>query len=383
MNTAMQFKIIARDAESGARAGEVAMPRGTIHTPVFMPVATQGTVRALSIRDIEEIGFEIILSNTYHLYLRPGTKIIERASGLHEFMNYHKPILTDSGGFQVFSLSEFCKVGDNGVEFRSQKDGSLHFFSPELVLDIQRVLGSDIMMVLDQCTHYPVQEGAARLAMERTVAWARRSYAHWRASDGAEKQALFGIVQGSVYKALRKECAERLCEHDFSGYAIGGLSVGEPKASYREITEFTCGLLPAEKPRYMMGVGSPAEILYAVSRGTDLFDSVMPTRIARNGTIFTSSGRVNIKSSQHEFDFGPLDRQCGCYVCKRFTRSYLRHLYRAGEISALIYNSYHNLFFMKSFMDEMRKSIIDGSFSELRKKWEGIYGDDTGSDGAS
>jgi queuine tRNA-ribosyltransferase len=376
LNTAMEFKIVACDTESNARAGEIGTARGIVRTPVFMPVATQGTVRALSARDIEEIGFEIILSNTYHLYHRPGIEIIAQARGLNNFMNFHKPILTDSGGFQIFSLAEFCKVEDRGVEFRSPRDGSLHYFTPELVLDLQHLIGSDIMMVLDQCTHFPVHEDEARVAVERTIAWARRSRAHWRESINTAEQALFGIVQGGVYENLRRECAERLIELNFSGYSIGGLSVGEPKASYREITELTCSLLPKEKPRYMMGVGSPAELLCAVRYGTDMFDSVMPTRIARNGTVFTSGGRINIKSAQHEHEFAPLDERCGCYVCRTFTRSYLRHLYRAGEISALIYNSYHNLYFMKSFMDETRKSIIDGSFSELCKKWEGIYSND-------
>ena len=369
----MEFIITAGDATCGARAGEIITGRGTIRTPVFMPVATQGTVRALTMRDIEEIGFDVILSNTYHLYLRPGVEVIAQAGGLNNFMNFHKPILTDSGGFQIFSLAEFCRIEDRGVEFRSHRDGSLHFFSPELVLDIQKVIGSDIIMVLDQCTHYPVNEDVARVAMERTVSWARMSHEHWRESFNPGEQALFAIVQGGVYRNLRRECVERLLEHEFSGYAIGGLSVGEPKTSYREITELTCGLLPRNKPRYMMGVGSPIEILDAILHGTDMFDSVMPTRIARNGTIFTSSGRVNIKSSQYEFDFTPLDGRCSCYVCRNFTRSYLRHLYRTGEISSLIYNTYHNLYFMKFFMDEIRNSISNRSFLETYKKWEGIY----------
>jgi queuine tRNA-ribosyltransferase len=374
LNTAMEFKVTAHDPHSGARAGEIATSRGTIRTPVFMPVATQGTVRALSQRDIEELGFDILLSNTYHLYLGPGVETFKRAGGLHNYMNFHKPILTDSGGFQVFSLSDFCRVEDHGVEFRSLRDGSLHFFSPESVLDIQKAIGSDIMMVLDQCTHYPITEEAANEAMERTVEWAGRSYRLWRSSFDAQEQALFAIVQGSVYEKARRACVARLTEHDFSGYGIGGLSVGEPPDLYREVTDLTLRLLPPDKPRYMMGVGSPSEILYAILHGTDMFDSVMPTRIARNGTIFTTGGRINIKSSRYQFDFTPLDPRCSCYVCRNFTRSYLRHLFRAGEISALIYNTYHNLHFMKSFMDEIRESITSGAFSESYKKWEKIYG---------
>ncbi len=331
-------------------------------------------MRALSGRDVEELNFDIILSNTYHLYLRPGLDVLRGAGGLHGFMNFHRPILTDSGGFQVFSLSDFCKVYDDGVEFRSHVDGSPHYFSPESVLDAQRVIGSDIMMVLDQCTHYPVSEKEAREAVERTVRWAGSSYRYWQEHFDRERQALFAIVQGGVFSDLRRECAERLREMPFPGYAVGGLSVGEPKELYREITEFTLARLPEDRPRYMMGVGSPLEILYAVRCGTDMFDSVMPTRIARNGTLFTSAGRVNIKSAAYESDQGPLDPACGCYVCRNYSRAYLRHLFRAGEISALIYNTHHNLHFMSSFMSEIRESIGGGFFMDVYRRWEGLYG---------
>jgi queuine tRNA-ribosyltransferase len=369
----MYFRILARDHGSAARTGEIATGRGRIRTPAFMPVATRGTVRALSMRDVEEIGFDIILSNTYHLYLTPGIEVISRASGLHNFMNFRKPILTDSGGFQVFSLSDFCRVSDRGVEFRSPRDGSLHFFTPEAVLDMQKSIGSDIMMVLDQCTAYPVPEEAARDAADRTVEWARQSGRYWRDTFDREKQALFAIVQGGVYRHVREECAFRLRESDFPGYAVGGLSVGEPKEAYRETAEFTLGVLPSEKPRYMMGVGSPLEILWAVRHGTDLFDSAMPTRIARNGTVFTSGGRVNIKSAAYASDHSPLDERCGCYVCRCFSRSYLRHLYKAGEITALIYNTYHNLFFINSFMAGIRESITGGRFDALYDEWARVY----------
>ena len=372
----MQFRVISSDKETAARTGEITTSRGAIRTPVFMPVATRGAVRALSGRDVDELDFDIILSNTYHLYLRPGLDVLRSAGGLHGFMNFRRPILTDSGGFQVFSLSDFCKVYDDGVEFRSHVDGSPHYFSPESVLDAQKGIGSDIMMVLDQCTHYPVAEKEAREAVDRTVRWAGASHRHWHERFDHEKQALFAIVQGSVFSDLRKECVERLLELPFPGYAIGGLSVGEPKELYREITEFTLALLPEDRPRYMMGVGSPLEILYAIRHGVDMFDSVMPTRIARNGTLFTSAGRVNIKSAACESDLSPLDPACGCYVCRTYSRAYLRHLFRSGEISALIYNTHHNLHFMNSFMREIRESIAGGFFTDVYRRWEALYGGD-------
>jgi len=288
-------------------------------------------------------------------------------------MRHEGPILTDSGGFQVFSLASLCRVRDHGVEFRSHLDGSSHFFSPQKVLDIQKVIGSDIMMVLDQCTEYPVSETVAREAMERTLDWAGISRGYWQDNFDLDVQALFAIVQGSVYPGLRRECSSRLVDMDFPGYAIGGLSVGEPLDLYRELTGVTLECLPDEKPRYMMGVGSPMEILHAIKCGVDMFDCVMPTRIARNGTLYTSSGRVNIKAARYERDFGPLDENCSCYVCRTFSRAYLRHLFRMGEIASLIYNTYHNLYFMKSFMDEIRDSINNGTFAATMKKWDSIY----------
>ncbi len=370
----MQFRVTSTDIDTAARTGEIVTSRGTIRTPVFMPVGTRGSIRALSGRDVEELDFDIILSNTYHLYLRPGVEVLKKAGGLHGFMNYHRPILTDSGGFQVFSLSDLCRVKPDGVEFRSHIDGSLHFFSPESVLDVQRAIGSDIMMVLDQCTEYPIDKQEARRAVDRTVEWANASHRYWRDTFDTDRQALFAIVQGSVFTDLRQECAERLLALPFPGYAVGGLSVGEPKELYREITEFTLSHLPADRPRYMMGVGSPMEILYAIRHGIDMFDSVMPTRIARNGTIFTSAGRFSIKSAAFEADLSPLDETCGCYVCRNYSRAYLRHLFRVGEISALIYNTYHNLYFMNSFMNEIRKSIAGGAFDAEYRKWEALYG---------
>ena len=372
----MKFTVEHRHEGNGARAGILETTRGIIRTPVFMPVATRAAIRALTLRELEEIDFDIILSNTYHLYIRPGMDILEKAGGLHRFMNFNRPVLTDSGGFQVFSLADLCRVRDDGVEFRSHLDGSLHHFSPRKVLDIQKIIGSDIMMVLDQCAEYPIPKGGAADALERTVRWAEESVRYWREVFDVEKQGLFAIVQGGVFPDLRKECAERLCELDFPGYALGGLSVGEPKELYREITEHTLQFLPDDRPRYMMGVGSPLEILFAVQCGVDMFDCVMPTRIARNGTLYTSQGRINIKSSRYQDDFEPLDPQCSCYVCKNFSRAYLRHIFRIGEIAALVYNTYHNLYFMKKFMHEIRKSIIDGNFHEIYNKWVYIFNGD-------
>ncbi|MBP7585377.1 MAG: tRNA guanosine(34) transglycosylase Tgt [Spirochaetes bacterium] len=374
----MRFTITSRGTVSAARAGTLELFHGAVHTPFFMPVATAGAVKALALRDIGEIGFEMMLANTYHLYLRPGLDVLREAGGLHGFMNFDRPVLTDSGGFQVFSLADLCTVRGDGVEFRSHIDGSKHLFTPEKVLDIQKVIGSDVMMVLDQCTDYPVAEDEARAAVEKTIDWAGRAIRHYRENFDAEEQALFGIVQGSVYPALREECARALVDMNFPGYAVGGLSVGEPKDLYRRITSLTVPLLPDEKPRYMMGVGSPAEILHAVAAGVDMFDCVMPTRIARNGTIFTSRGRITIKAAYFEKDFSPLDPDCGCYVCRNFTKAYLRHLYRAGEIAALIYNTHHNLAFMKRFMDDIRTSIVAGNFPEERARWEKVYPPENG-----
>jgi queuine tRNA-ribosyltransferase len=369
----MQFKLIKKDTKTSARRAEITLQHGKVQTPVFMPVATRAAIRALPQQAIEEIGFDIILSNTYHLYIRPGTELLDKAGGLHKFMNFDKPILTDSGGFQVFSLSDLCKVKEHGVEFRSHLDGSKHLFTPKSVLDIQASIGSDIMMILDQCTEYPVSEKIAREAMERTINWASDSINYYNTKFDREKQAIFAIVQGSTYGDLRKECAKRLVDLDFPGYAIGGLSVGEPKDLYREMTDITVPELPEDKPRYMMGVGSPLEILHAIKAGVDMFDCVMPTRIARNGTLYTTEGRINIKAAKYESDFSPLDPGCDCYVCKTFSRAYLRHIFRMGEISSLIYNTYHNLYFMKKFMDGIQLSIENDKFSEVYEKWEKIY----------
>jgi queuine tRNA-ribosyltransferase len=370
----MKFTITSQD--KSARCGILETTRSKIQTPVFMPVATRGALRALTSHDIEEIGFDIILANTYHLYIRPGTEVLEKHNGLHDFMKFNKSILTDSGGFQVFSLSDLCKVHSHGVEFRSHLDGSSHLFTPERVVDIQSVIGSDIMMVLDQCTDYPISHDEALSAMNRTIQWAASSKTHWKSKCDTDVQSLFAIVQGSVYSDLREKCAQELVAMDFPGYAIGGLSVGEPKNLYRDMTECTVPHLPHEKPRYMMGVGSPMEILFAIKHGVDMFDCVMPTRIARNGTLYTSEGRINIKAARYESDMGPLDEKCNCYVCRTFSRSYLRHIFRVSEISSLIYNTYHNLYFLKTFMEDIRKSIENESFDVLYNHWNAIYGDE-------
>ena len=371
----MKFNIIASDTSTRARRGELSLFHGKVQTPVFMPVATRSAIRAMPFRFIQEIGFEIILSNTYHLYIRPGMEVMERMGGLHKFMNTDLPILTDSGGFQIFSLSNLCKIRDEGAEFSSHLDGSKHFFTPEKVLDIQRSIGSDVMMILDQCVEYPVDETRARQALERTVKWAKQSITYWRERFDPDRQTTFAIVQGSTYAHLRRECAKRLADLDFPGYAIGGLSVGEPKDIYREITEITTQEMPWEKPRYMMGVGSPMEILDAVKCGVDMFDCVMPTRIARNGTLYTSQGRVNIKLNQYQFDESPIDPECECFVCRTYSKAYLRHILRAGEIAALVYNTHHNLHFMKKFMAEIREAISEGRFTECYEKWRKMYGE--------
>ena len=370
----MNFSILSTDPSTRARRCQLKLFHGSVETPVFMPVATRGAIRALPMRFVDEIGFDIMLANTYHLYTRPGVEVLEKMGGLHAFINTGRPILTDSGGFQVFSLSNLCKVKEDGVEFSSHLDGSKHFFTPEKVLEVQRAIGSDIMMVLDQCVEYPVEEKKAHEAMEKTIRWAEQSISYWRGRFDAEKQTIFAIVQGSTFPELRKECAQRLGEFDFPGYAIGGLSVGEPKELYREITAETTLHLPFNKPRYMMGVGSPMEILDAVAEGVDMFDCVMPTRIARNGTLFTTKGRVNIRLNEYQFDESPLDPDCSCFVCRNYSKAYLRHIFRAGEIAALIYNTYHNLFFMKQFMLSIRASIEGGYFPQEYSRWKAVYG---------
>jgi queuine tRNA-ribosyltransferase len=359
-----EFKIIAECPETEARAGELSTPSGVVETPIFMPVGTQASVKAMSPRELEEIGAGMILGNTYHLYLRPGAEIVSDAGGLHRFMGWRHPILTDSGGFQVFSLSSLRKVTDDGVEFRSHIDGSKRFMTPEMSIDVQRDLGGDIAMCFDECVSLPSEEKASRSAMERTLKWAARCAA--RHLGGG--QALFGIVQGALFEDQRIECSRRLIDLDFPGYAIGGLSVGESRDEMYRILDVLEPVLPRSKPRYLMGVGLPENLIESVARGIDMFDCVLPTRNGRNGSLITPSGRINIKNAEYRRDFSPIVEGCGCYACQNFTRAYVRHLYIAGEILAARLCSLHNLYFLVNLMKEARRAIIAGEFQEFRKR---------------
>lgn len=363
----MQFNVEHTDGK--ARAGVIVTDRGEIPTPIFMPVGTQGTVKAVEQRELDELGARIILGNTYHLYLRPGVALIEKAGGLHQFMNWQKPILTDSGGYQVFSLSELRGIDEEGVTFKSHHDGSLHRFTPESVVDIQRSLGSDFMMVLDECTPYPCDREYARKSNELTLRWAERCQTRFAQTKGAygSAQSLFAIVQGSIFPDIREISAKRLVEMDFEGYAIGGLSVGEPAEDMYRITDVCMAILPATKPRYLMGVGTPENILESIERGIDMFDCVLPTRNGRNGLFFTRKGKLNIKNAQFNEDFRPVDEECSCYACRNFTRAYIRHLMRAKEILALQLASIHNLTFYLWLVSEARAAILENRFSSWKQ----------------
>jgi len=366
MKCDFQFGVEARDPACSARACRIKTAHGEIETPVFMPVGTQATVKALDQDDLRRLGAQIILGNAYHLYLRPGTEILEKAGGIHGFMNWDRPVLTDSGGFQVFSLASLNKVTPDGVTFQSHIDGSRHLFTPEKAIDIQISIGADIMMCFDECTHYPATREQAEESMRMTLDWAAACKRQWKSRE-ASSQALFGIVQGSTYEDLRVESAQGLTALGFPGYAIGGVSVGESKEEMYQAVEWTVPHLPDEKPRYLMGVGPPEDIFEAVERGVDMFDCVMPTRNARNGTLFTSEGKLNIKNRCHADDFGPLDPACGCPVCRVYSRAYLSHLYRSGEILALRLNTLHNVFFMVELATAIRKAILAGRFLEFKR----------------
>ncbi len=372
MDVAMSFQVEARDPNCAARAGRLTLPHGIVETPVFMPVGTQASVKALSQEDLETAGASIILANAYHLYLRPGTEVLEAAGGIHRFMNWNRPVLTDSGGFQVFSLAELNQVTQDGVTFQSHLDGSRHVFTPEKAIDIQISIGADITMCLDECTAYPVSREDAESSMRMTVAWAEKCREHWEKRH-ARNQALFAIVQGSVFNDLRAECAEALTAMDFPGYAIGGVSVGENKEEMAAVVAATTPRLPDGKPRYLMGVGPPEDMLDAIEQGVDMFDCVMPTRNARNGSLFTSQGKLNIKNAKYINDFAPLDPACGCPVCLRYSRAYLSHLYRSGEILALRLNTLHNLFFMLQLAATARMAIRSGTFRELKRTFLQTY----------
>jgi len=367
----IKYELIKECKQSGARLGKIYTPHGVIETPIFMPVGTQATVKTMTKEELEEIHSQIILSNTYHLYLRPGHELIKKAGGLHKFMNWNKPILTDSGGFQVFSLGDLRKITEEGVEFRSHIDGSKHFISPEKAVEIQTALGSDIMMAFDECAPYPADREYVKNSLERTSRWAKRCKdAHWN----TDKQALFGIIQGGMYSDLRKISAEQIIELDLPGYAVGGLSVGEPKPLMYEVLDHTTPLMPKNKPRYLMGVGSPDALIEGVIRGIDMFDCVLPTRIGRNGTAMTSHGRVVIKNAKHTESFEPLDSECGCYTCTNYSRAYLRHLFKADEILGLRLLTYHNLYFLLKLMEEMRQAIREDRLLDYRKSFYEKYG---------
>jgi queuine tRNA-ribosyltransferase len=359
------FNLIAA-TEAGGRRGQICLPHQTVETPVFMPVGTAGTVKAVPQDVLESLGAQIILGNTYHLYLRPGHELIRRMGGLHRFISWPRAMLTDSGGYQVFSLSALRKVSDEGVRFRSHLDGSAHFFTPEHSMDVQIALGADICMAFDECTEYPAERTRAEESLRLTMAWARRSLDHFRAHRQevvwheeleGRTQNLFGIVQGGTFTDLRRESAERLVEMDFDGYAIGGLSVGEPRALTLEMIAEVLPLLPANKPRYLMGVGYPDEIEQYARMGVDMMDCVLPTRAARHGLLFTSEGRLNIKSKRFAEDQGPPDTACGCLVCRRYSRAYLRHLMHSGEALSGTLNSIHNLAYYLGIMERVRASL--------------------------
>ena len=367
---AIRYELIKECAQTGARLGRLHTPHGIIETPIFMPVGTQATVKAMTPEELKEMEAQIILSNTYHLYLRPGHDLVKEAGGLHKFMNWDRPILTDSGGFQVFSLGDLRKITEEGVTFQSHLDGSKHFLSPEKVMEIENALGADIIMAFDECAPYPAEHDYVKKSLERTTRWAVRCK---EAHTNTENQALFGIVQGGMYRDLREQSAAELVALDFPGYSIGGLSVGEPKDLMYEVLDYTTPLLPKDKPRYLMGVGSPDALIEGTIRGIDMFDCVLPTRIARNGTAMTSEGKVVIKNAKYTRDFTPLDPNCDCYCCKNYTRAYLRHLYKADEILSSRLMSTHNLHFLINLMKQVRQAIMDDRLMDFRNEFFAKY----------
>jgi len=365
-----KFELVHTDKKTGARAGILHTSRGDVETPAFMPVGTQGTVKTIIPEELKKIGAQMILSNAYHLALRPGAELIARAGGLHKFMHWDGPILTDSGGYQVFSLANLRKVEEEGVRFRSHIDGDMHFFTPESVVQIQEeFLGSDIMMPLDECVDYPCGESVALSAMERTYRWLARSVN----SRKTKTSTLFAIIQGSVYKNLRKQCIDLMSKLDVEGYALGGLSVGEDKSDTYEMVKYCCKHLPKDKTRYLMGVGRPQDLLESVQYGIDIFDCSLPTREGRTGKSFTSRGEITIRNSSFREDFTPIDKDCDCYVCQNYTRSYIRHLFNTSEILAPRLNSFHNLYFYLSLMKRMRQSILKNSFLDFKKEFMRKY----------
>lgn len=383
------FRLIHKDKNSAARLGRITTAHGEIQTPCFMPVGTQGTVKALSPAELKDAGAQIVLANAYHLFLRPGREIIRQAGGLHSFISWPKPILTDSGGYQLFSLALLRKINDKGVEFQSHIDGMKHFLTPEDVVGIQADLGSDIIMPLDECAHYPASYDHAQAAMERTLQWAERSKSAKTQQSKLNSQKiknsgaptvgrglLFGIVQGATYAGLRRECAERLMEIGFEGYAIGGVSVGEPRILIYNTVKDTCALLPVNQPRYLMGVGMPEDIIEAAGLGVDMFDCVIPTRYGRSGTAFTSGGKLTVRNAPYTRDFTALDAECNCYTCRNFSRAYLRHLFNSEEILGLRLVSLHNVCFYLGLMRKIRRAIEQDRFSGFKKEFLNRYNAD-------
>lgn len=368
---AIKYRLIKKDKRTGARLGEIITPHGTFPTPMFMPVGTLATVKSIAPEELEEMGASIILSNTYHLWLRPGEDIVEEAGGLHKFMNWDKGILTDSGGFQVFSLSDMRRIEEEGVHFRNHLNGSKMFLSPEKAINIQNKLGPDIMMSFDECPPFDESYDYVKKSVARTSRWAERGL---KAHANPDRQGLFGIIQGAGFKDLREQSARDLVAMDFPGYSIGGLSVGEPKAEMNRVLEFTTPLIPENKPRYLMGVGTPDSFFDGVINGVDMFDCVLPTRIARNGTCMTHKGRLVVKNAKYERDFGPIDDQCNCYTCRNYSRSYIRHLFKSDETFGLRLTSYHNLYFLLEVMRNIRQAILDDNLLEYREAFMEEYG---------
>ncbi len=369
MEPSVTYELLHVDKTTGARRGIVHTPHGDIQTPIFMPVGTQATVKSMTVEELKENGAQIILSNTYHLYLRPGERIVKEAGGLHNFMRWDRPILTDCGGFQVFSLSDLRTISEEGVEFKSHLDGSKHFFSPEKVMQIEEDLGADIIMSFDECCPYPSTYEYTKNSMERTTRWAKRCKAAHKTD-----QALFGIIQGGFYEDLREKSAKDLIELDFPGYAIGGISVGEPKDEFIKMLKFTAPLMPENKPRYLMGVGTPDYLLEAAMAGIDMCDCVLPTRIARNGTAMTSHGKVVVRNATYAEDFTPLDPECDCYTCRNYTRAYIRHLVKCNEILGVRLLSIHNIKFLTNLMERVRIEIENDNLANFVKEFYKKYG---------
>lgn len=368
---AISYELLKKSSKTKARLGKLTTPHGEIETPIFMPVGTQATVKAMTPEELKEVGSQIILSNTYHLYMRPGEDLVKKAGGLHSFMHWDKPILTDSGGFQVFSLADLRNIKEEGVTFKSHIDGSKHFISPEKAIQIENDLGADIIMCFDECLPYPCDYDYAKNSLYRTIRWAERCK---ETHKNTEKQALFGIIQGGMYKDLREESIREMTKLDFPGYSLGGLSIGEPKDIMYEVLDWTTHLMPENKPRYLMGVGSPDCLIEGTIRGIDMFDCVLPTRIARNGTVFTSHGKLVVRNAEYAEDFRPLDEECDCYACRNYSRAYIRHLFKAKEILGARLTTIHNLRFLLKLMENLRNAIKGEYLMEFRDEFYAKYG---------